>query len=533
MFILPKKTLSIFIMSLSLIIIFIKLIKKKELTLFLFERKIYISLFIILILTFISAFIGGIKFIQLDTLLIFCIFFIFFIILSIFFNTNSVKHESFFRIIAIVSLIINIYGLIQTAGIDIFPNNFPDYLSEKRIFSTLGNKNFLSYFLAMNIFSFFYFKKKWKFLSIFPIFSIFIWSSRGAIIALLIQGAWYLLKNKKIKKLYKIWLIFLSAFFILLFIVWMSGKSRQFKTTMQSGRYTSSTVQRKMIWLTAFNILKNYPFGIGLGNFENEFFIEQGKLISKDDSYARYICNAKYAHNEFLQVLVEYGIIIGTIIIFLVLFIFFKGYQDLNILFYPFSTIIIASSLSFPIHLPSFILYLFIFLVLSLKRIKYNYIFRPITIFSSLILIFFFIFSSIYFFSKLRSNYYLNKALNNEPKYFLNAYKAFPMGSEINFQFGKFLADNKHFNKALPLLLRGSKLSYDPSRSYYIALCYLYKNEDMFAEIYFKNVLKLDPYHYFAHFYLARLYEKSGKKDLAEQHYKLLDKIIKEKLWQI
>ena len=164
---------------------------------------------------------------------------------------------------------------------------------------------------------------KWRFLAclsfILGITALLFNATRGAWLALLpillIILCYYLLKHNK-----------LAMCFLAVFVVAGFGLS-QYKpfmkrvATITSIKYQSNT-ERLLIWNSAYNMFKDHPaLGVGLGQYKDNY---QQKYISPK-AKEPYL---SHAHNNFLQMLAENGLIgFGGFLILVLCFICYSFIQ--------------------------------------------------------------------------------------------------------------------------------------------------------------------------------------------------------------
>jgi len=290
-----------------------------------------------------------------------------YIILFYGFISNEINYQSVLKTSLISSLVVIIWGLPGKFGHDLscpvfstillfFSGNYSDnrfvniwkngfnnscwstetnvFDPASRMFSTLGQPNWLGAFLAINFFIGLYFllknKNNTKYLVLNTIylllnFIVIVFTrSRSAlasvIVSLLIFPILYFLKPI-IQTVKKYWLYFLSGFLILgilsLFIFISTTKK-------SNSSVTDSLDIRKIVWQGAISLGLKYPFfGTGVETFAYSYFFVRPvshNLTSEWD----YLYNK--AHNEYLNYLATTGFIglltylgfIGTFIILII-----------------------------------------------------------------------------------------------------------------------------------------------------------------------------------------------------------------------
>jgi tetratricopeptide (TPR) repeat protein len=197
----------------------------------------------------------------------------------------------------------------------IFPIVFSYFLLEK-------NNRKIIYYLLLSI--------------LYTILIIFqsrgIWISAGLT---LILGIFFFCKFRlfNILKENKRWLFLLLTTFILITVIYSipSTQNPLNKSAMTVTERAISTFDEKdvslnnhlLTWRTALEMIKDRPFlGIGIGLFKMDYLDYQAGFLEQNPYYLKYLSRAEEAHNEYLQLATELGII-GLGIFLYILFIFY------------------------------------------------------------------------------------------------------------------------------------------------------------------------------------------------------------------
>ncbi len=238
-----------------------------------------------------------------------------------------------------------------------------------RAFGFFPDPHTFSFFMGLCFFiclGYFAWEKKWKRKVLAGISTVFMFLatvlsfSRGAYLGMLLGSLFFfiILAVKFFGKTGKIAIVGVALAFLL---------SIFFQETIQN-RLTSvfnpkegSNTERIKNWKQAFEIVRNYPLsGIGLGNYT--FYIDPS---SKERS-------SIYAHNTFLDIAAETGILNGLLFIFLILISLSRSAISKNIL-----NLGIASGLTYflvhsifdtPIWSPQVMVVLLVILALGVSR---------------------------------------------------------------------------------------------------------------------------------------------------------------------
>ena len=234
----------------------------------------------------------------------------------------------------------SLYLIIQYYGFDPFLSDI------SRLTSTLGNRNYVSGYLALIFpvaFSLFLIesKKRKKLFYIAVLLIIYtgiiichtraIWIALSFSLILFI----YLLSHYKINKILrdnKKWLIILFSLFSLIILIYSTDNplNRSSITAAERAVSTfniqgSSLRARLLIWQTTLDMIKDRPlFGSGIGTFKMNYLDYQAEILQKNPHYIKYSGKAAEAHNEYLQMMAELGIV-GLGVFLSILFIFYSS----------------------------------------------------------------------------------------------------------------------------------------------------------------------------------------------------------------
>jgi len=194
-----------------------------------------------------------------------------------------------------------------------------------------GNGNYISALFAMLIPCFTFFKNKSILLQVLVAFQVAIlllFNSRGASVAIIALGVFYIIQFYSKRKTVKL----LKSFAILLLIIiplfsLVGDKENYFlKYKIESPFETQSNNERVKLWQKSIQLFqKQSLFGVGSGNWK----VEHLQFGSSDLKYSFNKNNTyKHAHNFFIECLAELGFVGFVILIICGLFIliaFVKG----------------------------------------------------------------------------------------------------------------------------------------------------------------------------------------------------------------
>lgn len=267
--------------------------------------------------------------------------FLFYFILYFFVRNNltdKIELKSFVKIFFLTSFLVSLYTLIQYYGYDPYLKGLP-YLS-----STIGQKNWISNYLAMIfpiIFSYFLLEKTKRIkIAYFMVLSIvyatlMICQSRGIwiSISLTVIFAIYIIVKFKLFEIFhknKKWLTLLLITFLVITIIYSTDNPLNKSAITVTERAIStfdeqdpSINTRLLMWRTTFEMIKDKPLlGSGIGTFKMNYLEYQAQLLKENPNYIKYYTKAGEAHNEYLQMWAELGIIGLGLFLWIFYFIF-------------------------------------------------------------------------------------------------------------------------------------------------------------------------------------------------------------------
>ncbi len=245
-----------------------------------------------------------------------------------------------------------LYGIMQALGFELFWVLDISKDFGARSVSTFGNPNFLAsfvlLFLPYSLLLFLQAKNKKEnlisgFITLVLALFLIISGTRSAWIGLLFCTVGFLVLSKEFRKIFlnkfvKIFVLFL-IFCASSFIVISGLKNKGISApgarisevkqvfslksfSLQSKYLIQPLHQRLMMWHCALDNLKNSPFlGKGVNSFQLNFPYCQGKLIAKNPALDKMNMQANNAHNEYLEILSDGGLI--SFIIYVVLWTLF------------------------------------------------------------------------------------------------------------------------------------------------------------------------------------------------------------------
>jgi len=525
----------------------------------------------------ISTLRSEIKIISIKDFIIFLSYFlIFFIIINNIENKGQFSY--FIKISIIASFIVSIYTIIQYYGFD-------PYLKDLHsLTSTIGQKNWISNYLALIfpiVFSYFLLEKTKKnkiiyylLLSILYI-NLMICQSRGiwiSIIFTIFIGIYFICRFKffKIFQKNRKKLILLILTFLIITIIYSTDNPLN-KSIITVPERAISTFDEKdpsintrlLIWKTTFEMIKDAPvLGLGIGTFKMNYLDYQAEFLSENLRYIKYSGNAREAHNEYLQMWAELGVIgLG---LFLLIFCFFyqrvfiffknnKNIKDKTIilgLVMGITCFLIHCLFTFPFHVPALGATFFILLGLTILYIdkfslgntsKKNKIFKKILVKNSNVKIIFTILifvimillidkliikpyiAEIYYFIGMRYN--IDKKYDKTLPNFKYAAQLDPYNGRILIALGANYYNLNLQSEAKKILQRAKCYFNDRNIYRNLGLSYMKSGNNEKAEKELNHAIYLDQKYSEAYADLAYLYAKKEDYDKAINEWNKILKI--------
>lgn len=267
----------------------------------------------------------------------------------LYFLLTGIDRKKLLNFIAAAVLIVCAYGLYQKfcflfLGLE---NEFSD-----RIYSTLGNPNFMSSFLLIS-FPFFVRwtkEKKVAWLTLIPYICLLLTETAGSILSATVILIMIFLHYKK-EKIVSFPKILLPVHLLILL-------SSVFFFDASSKR--SSVTERFFKWKVGFEIVREKPFlGAGIGGVKTNFALYQAKV--KRDFELKSTSESKI-HNDYIQIISETGILGFLAYLYLLGSIFILLRKTNFFAFTSFCAFLFDGITNFPMELPSSLL-IFVFAV--------------------------------------------------------------------------------------------------------------------------------------------------------------------------
>lgn len=533
---------------------------------FLKKTKLDLPLILFSLILILSLFISKTKVASLQEFIIFLSY-----ILIFFLITNNLDRKadfnSFIHLFFIISSLVSIYTIIQYYGID-------PYLKDLHsLTSTIGQKNWISNYLAMIfpvLFSYFLLEQTKKNKIIYFVLLVVLYTtlmicqSRGiwiSIIFTVLFAIYIIIKFKfyQILNRNKKWLFLLLITFLIITIIYSTDNPLN-KSAITVPQRAISTFDeqdpsintRLLMWKTTFEIIKEKPLlGSGIGTFKMNYLDYQAEFLKDNPYYVKYSGKAGEAHNEYLQIWAELGIIgLG---LFLLIFCFFyktiidfynnnKNVKEKIIalgLVMGIICFLIHSLFTFPLHVPALGVTFFALLGLTViytrkinlpktdsdnRQKEFKLKNEGIKIALTILVLVFMIWvinlvaikpyiAELYYFKGMRYN--VDKSYTKSLPNLQYAVQLDPYNGRILHALGTTYYNLNIFRKAEEILQETKKYMIDVNTFYILGLNYSKLNMFEKAEKEYKHAIYLDPKFTEAYIDLAYLYAKQEKYDKA------------------
>lgn len=461
-------------------------------------------------------------------------------IISVFFKPDLKK---FLIIINLIIFVSCIYGISQ-------------YLAEKiRPFSFFGNPIFFAEFLVILLpfifISYYFFNKN----SLFFTFNIFITlitlilcSSRGPLISfgvsfVILFSIFLLNKLIKFNKTFLYHFIFFLFFLFFIFLIPHFNRAIKYNIERTFDLFSKKSPAIKTRILTAkvaFLMSKeNLIFGNGPGAFKYYFPKYQADILKNEKEFD--FINTSYVHNDYLQLLSEFGLaglLLFLFFIFSLFYLYERTFSYMNSRDFIFSTaciaslitILIESFFNFPLFIfPSALIFYLIAGILYSIALNYLsfYYFKIKSYFLSFIFIFLITLTLIIKPFDFISNFYLNygikltmKYLPHDRKYISKAIEFNPYNFFNYFFMGNAFVSIKKYEDAILYYKRCLEIyPYSSDILFNIGVMYRALKDYQNAEEYFKKSIDLYPDFADAHFHLGKVYQSTDKLELANKEF--------------
>lgn len=162
-----------------------------------------------------------------------------------------------------------------------------------------------------------------------------------------------------------------------------------------------SALGRVLIWKNSYNMIVDSPIlGHGSGTFMSDYMIYQSNYFDEnpDSSYSLLADNVTHPFNEYILLLVEYGLI-GLLLFVVLLFVLIKELRQISLPMLCLLSVGVFACFSYPIRYP-FVVLLLAYSMASFE-IKHAFVFR-INFLTKLLLVLVLIFVSVFLINDIR-----------------------------------------------------------------------------------------------------------------------------------
>lgn len=415
-------------------------------------------------------------------------------------------------------------------------NQYDDFLwYEKfsRIHGSFMNTSVWGFFLSIQcilligVRNRFIHKKVFSFcllLFIFFFLSLLILSqSRTGMLVILLIGSIYILNKKN--------LLFIKNKWIVGILLTIAGG---FVLNEIYNNKKDSTNGRLLIWRISYEMIKDAPFlGHGTEGFYKKYMLYQGEFLKKNENkeYVQLVDDNRFAFNEYLKVLVEYGIVGGVLFLISLLIILlcsidwkslYSGLCFLCLLAYG-----ISSFFSYPFFLWQFV-FLFLFFVagsnINNKKLQWHMSMKIlcclVITFCSFLILFFkpynckikiwkdIIYSTANMKTKVNLLLELSPALDDTPDFLLDL--------------GKRLNKINQIEKSESVLAKSYMLFPNYEAALYLGKVYGCDGKIQESELYLRIANNMIPHRVFPHFLLFCLYRDNGLTVAAKEEAEII-----------
>lgn len=339
------------------------------------------------------------------------------------------------------------------------------------------------------------------------------------------------------------------------------------RLTNQKADDADNSLQRNVRFLFAgvgVEMFKNNSvFGVGADNFGLEF--NKYRLIFSADEKNKFVAGQQEAllperaHNEYLQILTELGLIGGAIFLLFIFGIFRLSFEQIknlksarnNILVHAAFAGIVAflisslfSSFSFRLAQNGIVFFFLLALLLknyfSTKNVEKDNSFRLLFAKAVTVFFIFICFSSTIFSGFKAASQYLVYTAETEQDsnqsfyYFKKAEILDPTNASANYLFGLRLFNAKKYAESSIQLKKGLEKGLNSTPAYsMLASSYILAGDTLSAENTFKEAVEIFPYSVFMQVRYASILKDNNKEIESQKHFKIAEQINADqtKIW--
>ena len=330
---------------------------------------------------------------------------------------------------------------------------------------------------------------------------------------------WQSFYNKYKQKIRLFGLLGLSLFFLFLIGIYFMKKD--------------SADGRLLMWKVSGQVIKSNPWGVGIGNFSGAYGDAQAAYFANGEASAteEYVAgNPEYAFNEYLQIIIESGIIAFLLFITMLVLAFRNGFkQKESGIVGSLAAFLVFAAFSYPFSiLPSGIVFVCLLAATSppspLPKREGELLtrdFRSIAILTACLS--FTVYINIHAYPYYQAYKTWNK---NRIYYHASMYKDVAKEYEkiypylkdqvgFLFEYAQSLSKSQQYGKSNEVLSRAIQISCDPMLYNIMGKNHQSKREYKEAESAFLKATHIVPNRLYPHYLLAKLYMETGEKEKA------------------
>ena len=312
-----------------------------------------------------------------------------------------------------------------------------------------------------------------------------------------------------------------AALLVLILVLTPSGD--RVLDTLSGIRESESAVAREQLWWTAWEMFKDQPLvGIGVGDFKREYLIYKSQFLSSERGQ-EFLANgadgvvAEHAHNDFLQIAAETGIVgilallalLGIIAGSIVRSLRQKEASSNKWLIVGLASGVVAvlgdAIFSFPLYLPtSLLILIFFFGALQSRALSSSgftvVLSKGALYFITTLVIIFLGTTSFFAFRSWQADLHLQRALVAMPVgnpiaegELLESLRIDPLPAETIYQLGKWYFQQGDFIKAKQFLERSLPLHGREDAYYFLAIIHSQSGDLQRALNYLDSLLSFNP----------------------------------------
>ena len=288
---------------------------------------------------------------------------------------------------------------------------------------------------------------------------------------------------------------------------------------------------RLLMWKVSGQVVKSNPWGVGIGNFSGAYGDAQAAYFANGSASAteeHVAGNPEYAFNEYLQIMIESGIIAFLLFIAMLVLTFWNGFKQKEYgIIGSLVAFLIFSAFSYPFSVLPFGI-VFVFLLASLNTTEREDMNKKRDLKNILFLVACLSFA-LYINVRAYTYYQAYKIWNkNRVYYHASMYndaveeyeKIYPyLNDQVTFlfEYAQSLSKSQQYTKSNQILSRAIQISCDPMLYNIMGKNHQAQKEYQAAETAFLKATHIVPSRMYPYYLLAKMYQESGQQQKAEE----------------